>query len=56
MLEMRSPAPAARVRQLVAHADRGCHSSQSPRAEVPVRLLARLNGDELEPWRPTGRS
>ena len=32
------------------------HSSQSLRAEVPVRLLARLNGDELEPWRPTGRS
>jgi len=53
---VRSPAPAARVRQLVAHADRGCHSPQSLRAEVPVRLLARLNGDELEPWRPTGRS
>jgi organic hydroperoxide reductase OsmC/OhrA len=48
-LEVRSPALAARVRQLVAHAERGCHTSQSLQAEVPVRLLARLNGDDLEP-------
>ncbi len=48
-LEMRSPAPPERVRQLVAHAERGCHTAQSLRAEVPVRLLARLNGDDLEP-------
>lgn len=48
-LEVRSPAPAARVRQLVAHAERGCHTSQSLRAEVPLRLGARLNGDDLEP-------
>jgi hypothetical protein len=47
-LEVRSPAPAARVRELVAHADRGCHSSQSLQAEVPVRLHTRLNGDDLE--------
>jgi organic hydroperoxide reductase OsmC/OhrA len=47
-LEVRSPAPAARVRALVAHADRGCHSSQSLRAEVPLRLRTRLNGDALE--------
>jgi len=56
MLEMRSPAPPERVLELVVHAERGCHTSQSLRAEVPVRLLARLNGDELEPWRSTGRS
>jgi hypothetical protein len=48
-LEVRSPAPAEQVRRLVAHAERGCHSTQSLRAEVPVRLLARLNGDDLEP-------
>jgi organic hydroperoxide reductase OsmC/OhrA len=48
-LEVRSPAPAERVRRLVAHAERGCHSSQSLQARVPVRLSARLNGDELEP-------
>ena len=48
-LEVRSPAPAERVRRLVAHAERGCHSSQSLRAPVPVRVLARLNGDDLEP-------
>ena len=52
-LEVRSPAPAGQVRRLVAHAERGCHSSQSLRARVPVRLLARLNGDDLEPKHPT---
>jgi organic hydroperoxide reductase OsmC/OhrA len=49
MLEVRSPAPAERMRELVAHAERGCHSSQSLRAVVPVRLQARLNGDDLDP-------
>lgn len=48
-LQVRSPAPAERVRRLVAHAERGCHSSQSLQAQVPVRLVARLNGDDLEP-------
>lgn len=47
VLEVRSPAPAERVAALVAHAERGCHSSQSLRAAVPVRLLARLNGNDL---------
>ena len=49
VLEVRSPAPADRVRELVAHAERGCHSAQSLRAAVPVRLLARLNGNDLQP-------
>jgi organic hydroperoxide reductase OsmC/OhrA len=48
-LDVRSPAPAEQVRRLVAHAERGCHSSQSLQARVPVWLVARLNGDELEP-------
>jgi hypothetical protein len=48
-LEVRSPAPPQRVRQLVAHAERGCHSAQSLRAAVPVHLRARLNGNDLEP-------
>jgi hypothetical protein len=56
MLEVRSPALPERVLELVAHAERGCHTSQSLRAEVPVRLFARLNGIDLEPWRLTGRS
>ena len=47
-LEVRSLSPAARVRALAAHADRGCHSSQSLRAAVPVRLHTRLNGTDLE--------
>jgi organic hydroperoxide reductase OsmC/OhrA len=49
VLEVRSPAPPQRVRELVAHAERGCHTSQSLRAEVPVRLRARLNDVDLEP-------
>jgi organic hydroperoxide reductase OsmC/OhrA len=48
VLEVHSPAPAERVRELVAHAERACHSAQSLRAAVPVRLLARLNGDQLQ--------
>jgi hypothetical protein len=39
LLEVRSPAPPERV----------CHTAQSLRAEVPVRLRARLNDVELEP-------
>jgi hypothetical protein len=49
VLEVRSPVPTERVRELVAHAERGCHSAQSLRVAVPVRLLARLNGDDLNP-------
>ena len=55
-MEVRGPAPPERFLELVVHPERGRPTSQSLRAEVPVRLLARLNGDELEPWRPTGRS
>jgi organic hydroperoxide reductase OsmC/OhrA len=44
---LRSPAPPERVRRLVAHAERGCHAAQSLRVAVPVRLQARLNGDDL---------
>lgn len=32
-------------------AERGGHSAQTLRAAVPVRLRARLNGDQLGPWR-----
>ena len=49
VLEVRSPAPAERVRELVGHGERGCHSAQSLRVAVPVRLLTRLNGDDLNP-------
>ena len=49
LLAVRSPAPRERVLELVAHAERGCHTSQSLQAEVPVRLRARLNDAELEP-------
>ena len=49
VLEVRSLAPAERVRELVSHAERGCHSAQSLRAAVPVGLQVRLNGDDLQP-------
>jgi hypothetical protein len=49
VLEVCSLAPAGRVRELVSHAERGCHSSQSLRAAAPVRLQVRLNGDDLQP-------
>jgi organic hydroperoxide reductase OsmC/OhrA len=49
LLEVRSPAPRERVLELIAHAERACHTSQSLRAEVPVRLHARLNDVDLEP-------
>ena len=46
-VELRSRAPAERVRRLLAHAARGCHSAQSLRVAVPVQRLVRLNGDDL---------
>jgi len=46
---VRSFAQAELVRRLVAHAERGCHASQSLRTEVPVRLRAFPNGDDLAP-------
>jgi organic hydroperoxide reductase OsmC/OhrA len=49
LLEVRSPAPPERLRELVAHAERACHTSQSLKAEVPVRLRARLNDVDLAP-------
>jgi organic hydroperoxide reductase OsmC/OhrA len=48
VLEVRSPASAERVGELVSHAERGCHAAQSFRAAVSLRLLARLNGDDLQ--------
>jgi organic hydroperoxide reductase OsmC/OhrA len=49
LLELRSSTPHERVLELVAHAERACHTSQSLKAEVPVRLRARLNEVDLEP-------
>lgn len=48
VLDVRSSTPAKRVLRLVEHAERGCHAAQSLRAEVPVRVLARLNGKDLD--------
>ncbi len=42
-LAIASPASADAVRRLVAHAERACHSAQTLRHGVPVRLTATLN-------------
>ena len=44
---IQSPAPPERVRQLIAHAERGCHAEQTFRKPVPVRTTATLNGEDL---------
>lgn len=44
---IQSPAPPARVSQLVAHAGRGCHAEQSLRKPIPVKTSVSLNGQGL---------
>ena len=44
---VQSPAPPERVRQLIAHAERGCHAEQTFRKPVAVRTSATLNGQDL---------
>ncbi len=44
---IQSPAPPERVRQLIAHAERGCHAEQTFKKPVPVRTSATLNGRDL---------
>jgi len=46
-LSVVSDAPGERVRKLVTHAERACHSAQSLRHPVPVLLSATLNGGPL---------
>jgi hypothetical protein len=46
-LDIQSPAPESRVRQLIAHAERACHAAQTFRAPVPTTLSATLNGEPL---------
>jgi len=43
-----SPAPPARVKELVTHAERACHAAQTLRHGVPVTLTPTLNGKPLE--------
>ena len=42
-LAVSSPAAPANVRQLVTHAERGCHAAQSLAHPVPVHLTTTLN-------------
>ena len=44
---IQSSAPADRVRQLIAHAERGCHAEQTLRVPVQIRTSATLNGEEI---------
>lgn len=54
-LQISSPAPPARVAELVAHAERGCHASQSLRFPIPVTLSAALNGSALDGLAPDAK-
>ena len=47
-LHVSSPSPPVLVAKLVAHAERGCHASQSLRHTIPVALHATLNGSALD--------
>jgi uncharacterized OsmC-like protein len=47
-LAVRSPASEDQVRRLAAHAERGCHTAQSLRTTVPIRIAVTLNGRALE--------
>jgi organic hydroperoxide reductase OsmC/OhrA len=47
-LRIDSSARPEAVAKLVAHAERGCHSAQTIRNPVAVRLSAMLNGVELD--------
>jgi|SRR5919199_6689378 organic hydroperoxide reductase OsmC/OhrA len=47
-LAIESPASPEQVRALVRHAERGCHAAQSLRHPIPVKLEARLQGEDLE--------
>lgn len=47
IVAIQSPAPPARVQQLIAHAERGCHAEQTLRKPIPVRTSATLNGQPL---------
>jgi organic hydroperoxide reductase OsmC/OhrA len=44
---IQSAAPPARVRQLIAHAERGCHAEQTLRQPIPVKTSVTLNGQSL---------
>lgn len=47
-LEIVSPAGAAAVQRLAAHAERACHAAQSLRHPIPVTLETTLNGVTLD--------
>jgi organic hydroperoxide reductase OsmC/OhrA len=50
-IEIASPAPPERVRELVETAERDCHASNSLRVPVQVEGTLRLNGEDV-PFTP----
>ena len=46
--DIKSPAPAERVRELVQMIERGCHTTNTVRNPTPVSARALHNGQELE--------
>ncbi len=51
MIDIASPAPRERVRELVETAERYCHASNSLRVPVAVEGALRLNGESV-PFSP----
>jgi organic hydroperoxide reductase OsmC/OhrA len=47
-IDLKSPTDPDLVRQLVAHAERGCHASQTIQTPVPVQVEAHLNRELLD--------
>ena len=46
-INLQSPTDPEQVRRLVAHAERGCHTSQTFLNPVPVTIEAQLNREPL---------
>ncbi len=47
-VSVKSSADPERVKQLIGHAERGCHAEQSLRKPIPVKTSAKLNGEALD--------
>ncbi len=54
-LDIKSDAPAAKVRELVETAERYCHAENSLRVVVPVEGALRLNGETVPFTLPDAR-
>lgn len=47
-VEIQSPASPEQVKQLIRHAERGCHAEQTFRKPIPVTTTTTLNGSKID--------